>query len=286
MAIKPKPLLILISLLFAQLLILNSASSASVSSNSPHPIFINQALKAALSLKKGDLIQLSPYPQGPWSAFKIAGYQEPRFQPLNLYYTNCAVTMNLSDLWKLTGKKGEASFITLKLKHKREFKKVSEVMSLLGLHLEKPEQFANQGIGLSRIFERFARVIAWLSFGAGTIFLFSLMIFKTEEERKEMGYLQAIGIGKKTIAKLLLMDGLFLSLAGTGIGLIFGTLTGMAVNSIFQWYFHKPEMKFAVFSKSIYWNLLILGILTGILATLLSLARIQILKVAKLFEKS
>jgi ABC-type lipoprotein release transport system permease subunit len=252
--------------------------------NSIHPIFINQALKDDLSLKKGNIIKLSAHPQGPWSSFRIAGYKESRFDPLNLYYTNQAVTMNLSDLWRLTGKKGDVSFIALKLKNKKDFKKVSQGVSLLGLHLENPKRSEEQGTALSLIFERFSSIIAWLSFGAGTIFLFSLMLLKTEEEKKEMGYLQAIGIGKKTISKLLMLDGLFLSILGTLFGLFLGTLAGLAINFIFQWYFQRPGTKFAIFSENIYWELLILGMLMGFLSTLFSLARVKIVKIAKLFE--
>ena len=85
------------------------------------------------------------------------------------------------------------------------------------------------------VLERFHLAIAIVTVIGSTAFLLALMAMRADERRETVGILRLIGFTRRGILLEVLVEGLFIAVAGAVFGVLFATATQGIVNRFFQW---------------------------------------------------
>jgi ABC-type lipoprotein release transport system permease subunit len=209
-------------------------------------------------------------------AYRIGGV----FSINNGMYENLNAIININDLYRMTGiKNGDVHKLLIKL---NDYEYAGEFANAIDSHLpnQKAEDWKQVQPDLAMIsdmmiffFNMFMVIIlAAIAFG-----IINTMLMAVLERTKELGMLGAIGMSKKKVFKMIMLESLFLTLTGGVIGVV----VGLVIVSITGTYgidlsVYREGMEAMGFASFVYpklpfellINIALLIILTGILSAI------------------
>ena len=193
----------------------------------PGEAILGEVLARDLGLGVGDTLkvvtQRADYGLG-FKRFRIAGIFRTRVSTLD----NAVFQIGLADARELLAMGGGAQQVLVMLKDYRDSDKAA---ALIGAALEKAGYSGLSVLSWTRIgdFPRFVNmaqtmymyiyvVVAFL----GAFIITNIMMMVVLERRKEIGILKSMGMPKRDILGLFLMEGTLLGMAGSAVGVILG----------------------------------------------------------------
>jgi putative ABC transport system permease protein len=195
-------------------------------------------MRAHLSI--GDVVTLAADPNGTRSArFRVTGVYEPTPDPMKFNVERLEVRLHLDDLLAIAADRADpssaeaVSAINVTLADPAGGASFSRAVSA-----RTPFIFASQAGGSESstfvVIDRFHTAIAAVTVIGSTAFLLALMVIRAEERKETVGVLRLIGISRKTILTEVIVEGLFVAVAGAVFGVIFAALAQRGVNRFFQ----------------------------------------------------
>ena len=141
----------------------------------------------------------------------------------------------------------------------------SRMPTLAALPTSPPENEAN----VFTILERFHMAIALVTVIGSTAFLLALMVMRADERRETVGILRLIGVSKQHILRGVLLEGLFIAVAGSLFGVLFTWTMEDVFNLLFQWRY-DTSLVFVRVTVGIAWRCVALAVPLGVLAGLVA----------------
>src|SRR5581483_4431217 len=122
-----------------------------------------------------------------------------------------------------------------------------------------------------KVVSRFHRAIGVITIVASAIFLLCILLLKVEERRRDVAALRLIGISRASVLRSVVVEAAFVSVLGSGLGVVIGAITSAIVNRYYQALYRTP-LRFSIITGDIVLTAvglsLALGIGAGALAAL------------------
>lgn len=129
------------------------------------------------------------------------------------------------------------------------------------------------------VVSRFHRAIGVITIVASAVFLLCILLLKVEERRRDVGALRLIGLSRWTVFRSVVIEAAFVSVLGSGLGVVVGWVTSALVNSYYQAFYRTP-LRFSIVTADIVLFSVLLSLVLGIVAG--SLAALRLVRTAPL----
>ena len=223
--------------------ILAAAAATVATTAEPLPeILVTRQFASAHDLRDDDVVLLSAHADGRDPRdFRVVGIYEPTPDPMRLTAKRHEIRLHLPDLLDLTDDGTDP------LHH--------ESVGAVNVALVDPEDTVALGREVSArvpglfwrptaprddefnpftTLEHFHWAIAVVTMIASSMFLLALMVMRADERRETVGILRLIGWSRPRILVEVLIEGLFIAVAGAVFGVAFAKATEGIVNAFFQ----------------------------------------------------
>jgi ABC-type lipoprotein release transport system permease subunit len=240
-------------------------------------ILVNQRLAKALSLQKGDLIEISASGDMKDShKFRVSAIYEEKADPSQVPLRRSLVKMHLPDLERVTGKIDQLDLISIQISKGTNSSRLAARLNgeAIGFTAYSAHELAIRSSTTFQVVSRFHQAIAFITMLAGAIFIFALMIMRVEDQRKNLATLTVIGISRSTILKMLLLESIFFAFFASVLGAILGYFASILVNLYYQHYY-QTTLIFAQVSFDILIQAMCISFLLGIIAGTFSWFRLR-----------
>ena len=209
----------------------------------PPEVLISRQLAEAFGIATGTVVRLSADSAGGNArAFRVAGVYEPAPDPMRINAAKHEVRLHLPDLLAMTADPadplaaGTVDAINVALTNPDEARAFArDAMSRIpGIRI----RFAAGAMREADVFvvlERFHLAIAIVTIVASTMFLLALSVMVVDERRETVGILRLIGLTTRRILAQVLVEGLFIAVAGALFGLGLAVASEGLINRYFQW---------------------------------------------------
>ena len=123
------------------------------------------------------------------------------------------------------------------------------------------------------VVSRFHRAIGVITIVASAVFLLCILLLKVEERRRDMGALRLMGISRWSVFRSVVIEAAFVSVLGSGLGVVIGWVTSALVNSYYQAFYRTP-LRFSIVTADIVIFAALLSLALGIVAGALAALRL------------
>jgi putative ABC transport system permease protein len=123
------------------------------------------------------------------------------------------------------------------------------------------------------VVSRFHRAIGVITIVASAVFLLCILLLKVEERRRDVGALRLIGLSRWTVFRSVVIEAAFVSVLGSGLGVLVGWVTSALVNSYYQAFYRTP-LRFSIVTGDIVLFSVLLSLVLGIVAGALAALRL------------
>lgn len=153
---------------------------------------------------------------------------------------NHAMLLPLKTLQEINNKPGQVTTLNFRLENYSDRKESQKILE--SLESTFPDYIFTEALDLSKNnrFLRLFRAMAWgtstIAFFIGLVVILNTLLMSVMERTKELGLLSAVGWSKARIINLIIIEGMFLSVLGSILGIGIG-LTGLYTISL------SPHMK-------------------------------------------
>jgi putative ABC transport system permease protein len=262
-------------------LILSLCLCVSIASAGEPEILINKRLAAVLSLKAGDIVEISSTgDMRNGEKFRVASIYEDKADPSQVPLKRSTIKMHLPDLERITGKIDQLDLISIQLKKGGDQSTLAARLNgeAIGFTAFSAQELAVRTSTTFLVVKRFHQAIAFITMVAGAIFIFALMIMRVEDQRKNLAALSVIGISRGTILKTLLLESIFFAFFASILGAAIGYFASALVNLYYQHYY-QTNLTFAEVSSDILLQAVCISFFLGIIAGTFSWFRVRRLAV-------
>ncbi len=241
----------------------------------PPDVLISRQLAEAFGIATGTVVRLSTDSAGGNArAFRVAGVYEPAPDPLKLNAAKHEVRLHLPDLLAMTADPadplaaGTVDAINVALANPDEARAFARdaVSRIPGIRV----RFAAGAMREADVFvvlERFHLAIAIVTIVASTMFLLALSVMVVDERRETVGILRLIGLTTRRILAQVLVEGLFIAVAGALFGLGLALASQGLINRYFQWRY-DTALVFVRITPSVALRSIAIAVPLGALASL------------------
>ena len=241
----------------------------------PPDVLISRQLAEAFGITTGTVVRLSTDSAGGNArAFRVAGVYEPAPDPLRLSAAKHGVRLHLPDLLAMTADPadplaaGTVDAINVALANPDEARAFARdaVSRIPGIRI----RFAAGAMREADVFvvlERFHLAIAIVTIVASTMFLLALSVMVVDERRETVGILRLIGLTTRRILAQVLVEGLFIAVAGALFGLGLAVASQGLINLYFQWRY-DTALVFVRITPSVALRSIAIAVPLGALASL------------------
>ena len=123
------------------------------------------------------------------------------------------------------------------------------------------------------VVSRFHRAIGVITIVASAVFLLCILLLKVEERRRDVGALRLIGLSRWTVFRSVVIEAAFVSVLGSGLGVLVGWVTSALVNSYYQAFYRTP-LRFSIVTGDIVLFSVLLSLVLGLVAGALAALRL------------
>jgi ABC-type transport system, involved in lipoprotein release, permease component len=114
-----------------------------------------------------------------------------------------------------------------------------------------------------RVVSRFHRAIGVITIVASAVFLLCILLLKVEERRRDVGALRLIGISRWSVFRSVVIEAAFVSVLGSGLGVLIGWATSAMVNAYYQALYRTP-LRFSIITGDIVVFAVLLSLVLGL----------------------
>jgi ABC-type antimicrobial peptide transport system permease subunit len=244
-------------------------------------ILVNQRFANRLSLKAGDLVELSlAGDMKNARAFRVAQIYVEKPDPYVVPLKRNMIKMHLSDLEQLIERPDQLDIISIRVRKGADAHTLAAKLNseAIGFTAVSAQQLAEQNSTTFEVVSRFHEAIAFITMMAGAIFIFALVVMRVEDQRKNFAILTVTGISRKTILKTLVLESIFFAFVASFLGAGIGIFAAKVVNLYYQ-NFYQTSLIFARVTPSILLRAATVSFLLGIVAGTFSWFRLRRLQV-------
>jgi putative ABC transport system permease protein len=123
------------------------------------------------------------------------------------------------------------------------------------------------------VVSRFHRAIGVITIVASAVFLLCILLLKVDERRRDVAALRLLGISRRTVMLSVVLEAALVSVIGSGVGVVIGWVTSLAVNWHYQARYQTP-LRFALVTGDIVLFAVSLSLVLGIVAGALAARRL------------
>jgi putative ABC transport system permease protein len=238
-------------------------------------VLISRQLAEAFGITPGALVRLSPDSLGENARdFRVAGVYEPAPDPMRLNAAKHEVRLHLPDLLPMTVDPadpiaaGTVDAINVALTNPAEARAFARDAEsrIPGIRLRLAAG-ARREADTFVVLERFHLAIAIVTIVASTMFLLALSVMVVDERRETVGILRLIGLTTRRILLQVLVEGLFIAVAGALFGLGLALASEGLINRYFQWRY-DTALVFVRITPSVALRSIVIAVPLGALASL------------------
>lgn len=252
----------------ACLLLLGGALGAAAG---PDPLVVGVAVSErsarALGLRPGDLVEVAPSPEGPWTRVRVEQVYRPALYPSEVTDRRLQLRFHLPDLETILGRGDAVDTIVVRLRDPRQAEAVAARLNgaSLGFRAFTSSELAQRSSSTFEVIARFHRAISAVAVLASSVFLLALMALRGEEMRRQVGVLRLVGVGRGHVAQAVLLIAAGVALAGSLVGVGLGLLLSAAINLYYRYLF-DTDLVFSQVTVPVLAEMVILSSALGILA--------------------
>lgn len=221
---------------------------------------------AQLGVGVGDILEVSPDPAmtAP-RRVRVAVVWDPPEHPVDVVRRDLTIQFHLPDLETLLDRHDLADRVVVRVRDPTQAAQVRDTLNGIGRGYEAytAVELAAHTSRTFVVVSRFHRAIALITLLASGIFLVTLLSLKLSELRREIGALRLLGIGRRTIALMVLGLATAIALAGTLVGLGIGAVLVRGINRVYQPQF-ATHLSFAIITPATVQLVALAGVSLGI----------------------
>jgi putative ABC transport system permease protein len=217
-------------------------SDPPVTPDSASEILLSRQLMTAAGVRVGDVVTLAADANGTRArSFRIGGTYEPIPDPRKFSAKRLEARLHLPDLVALASDPGDpesgdlVSAVNLSLTRAED---ASDVRAAIARRIPGITAASTSAVRRDdpfAVLEQFHWAIAVVTVTGSTAFLLALMVMRAEERRAIIGVLRLIGVSSRSILLEVLLEGLFVAVAGAAFGVLVAASAQDIINRFFQW---------------------------------------------------
>ncbi len=262
---------------FFLLVALCSLCLCSESFSAEPEILINHLLAKRLSLRAGDIVELSATGDMKNSErFRVAAIYEEKADPYNVPLKRSLIKMHLPDLERLAGRTDQLDLVSIRLQKTANAPQVAARLNAeaIGFTAFSADELAVRTSTTFQVVSRFHKAIAMITMMAGAVFIFALMVMRVEDQRKNLAILTVTGISRRTILKSLVLESTFFAFFASILGAGIGYAASFFVNLYYQ-NFYQTTLIFASVTAPILIRAISISFLLGMIGGTFSWFRLK-----------
>jgi putative ABC transport system permease protein len=239
----------------------------------PRTIAVDERLAADAGLRVGDRVEVAAAPGEPGDTVRIGAIVKRRADPSEVARGEYRVRLHLDQLQTLIRYGDRVDRFAVATRDRasteRALRRIND--AAFGFRAHRSREIAVETSETFRVVSRFHRAIGVITIVAGAIFLLCILLLKVEERRRDVAALRLIGISRGSVLRSIVLEAAFVSVLGSGAGVVIGWVTSGIVNAYYQSLYRTP-LKFSIVTGDIVLLAvslsLVLGIGAGALAAL------------------
>lgn len=256
-------------------------------------IAVGADLAADAGIRVGDTVVVSAHPAGErgvgggegssWEVDTVivGAIVERRADPSELSRSEYRVRLHLDQLQRITGYGDRVDRFAVATTDSAATRRALAAINdaAFGFQAYRSSDIAVETSTTFEVVSRFHRAIGVITIVASAVFLLCILLLKVEERRRDVGALRLIGISRWSVFRSVVIEAAFVSVLGSGLGVVIGWVTSALVNSYYQAFYRTP-LRFSIVTGDIVIFAVLLSLALGIIAG--SLAALRLVRTAPL----
>jgi putative ABC transport system permease protein len=153
-----------------------------------------------------------------------------------------------------------------------------------GTRAYESRRLADEASATFLVISRFHDAIGVVTILASAIFLLCVMIIRVDERRRDVGTLRLVGISRRTVFRVVVVEALAIALVGSAVGAVLGIGVSAVVNRYYAG-LYDTTLRFALVTPRIVLMAAALGLLLGVVAGALAAWRVVSVPPQRLGER-
>lgn len=241
----------------------------------PRTIAVDARLAADAGLHVGDRVVIASAPDGGGAVDTVivGAIVARRADPSEVARNEYTVRLHLDELQRLIdyGDRVDRFAVATRDAAATDRALTAINAAAFGFRAYRSREIAVETSETFRVVSRFHRAIGVITILASAIFLLCILLLKVEERRRDVAALRLIGISRASVLRSVVLEAAFVSVLGSGLGVVIGAITSAIVNRYYQALYRTP-LRFSIITGDIVLTAvglsLALGIGAGVLAAL------------------
>jgi putative ABC transport system permease protein len=238
-------------------------------------ITIDQRLAADASLRIGDTVVVSATTGTGGDSVVIAAIVGRRADPSEIARSEYRVHLHLDQLQHLIGYGDRVDRFSVSSRGDAAADSAVRAVNAaaFGFRAYRSRDIAVETSQTVAVVSRFHRAIGVITIVASAVFLLCILLLKVDERRRDVAALRLLGISRRSVMLTVVLEAAFVSVIGSGVGVVIGWVTSLAVNWHYQMRYQTP-LRFALVTGDIVLFAVSLSLVLGVAAGALAARRL------------
>ena len=238
-------------------------------------ITIDQRLAADAHLHIGDTVVVSPTTGTGGDSVIIAAIVGRRADPSEIARSEYRVHLHLDQLQHLIGYGDRVDRFAVSTRGDAAADSAVRHINAaaFGFRAYRSREIAVETSETFAVVSRFHRAIGVITIVASAVFLLCILLLKVDERRRDVAALRLLGISRRSVMLAVVLEAAFVSVIGSGVGVVIGWVTSLAVNWHYQMRYQTP-LRFALVTGDIVLFAVSLSLVLGVVAGALAARRL------------
>jgi len=238
-------------------------------------ITVDQRLAADAHLHIGDTVVVSPTTGTGGDSVIIAAIVGRRADPSEIARSEYRVHLHLDQLQHLIGYGDRVDRFAVSTRGDAAADSAVRHINAaaFGFRAYRSREIAVETSETFAVVSRFHRAIGVITIVASAVFLLCILLLKVDERRRDVAALRLLGISRRSVMLAVVLEAAFVSVIGSGVGVVIGWVTSLAVNWHYQMRYQTP-LRFALVTGDIVLFAVSLSLVLGVVAGALAARRL------------
>jgi putative ABC transport system permease protein len=238
-------------------------------------ITVDQRLAADAHLHIGDTVVVSPTTGTGGDSVIIAAIVGRRADPSEIARSEYRVHLHLDQLQHLIGYGDRVDRFAVSTRGDAAADSAVRDINAaaFGFRAYRSREIAVETSETFAVVSRFHRAIGVITIVASAVFLLCILLLKVDERRRDVAALRLLGISRRSVMLAVVLEAAFVSVIGSGVGVVIGWVTSLAVNWHYQMRYQTP-LRFALVTGDIVLFAVSLSLVLGVVAGALAARRL------------
>jgi putative ABC transport system permease protein len=243
----------------------------------PRTIAIDARLAADAGLRVGDRVVVASTPgaSGGGDTVVIGAIVTRRADPSEIARDEYTVRLHLDQLEALTAYGNRVDRFAVATRDSAGTARALQAINAaaFGFRAYRSRDIAVETSETFKVVSRFHRAIGVITIVASAIFLLCILLLKVEERRRDVAALRLLGISRASVLRSVVLEAAFVSVLGSGLGVVIGWITSGLVNAYYQALYRTP-LRFSIITGDIVLTAVLLSLALGVGAGALAALRL------------